>query len=105
MFNGHREVKLLFRCDPAKNIECEKTACYKEGPEGCRCTTHPEFSLDGKILWPTFEVEPGSKVGCESCPLGYSMCACFRKCAPCGECPCEVYDTYTDYIKAEEDSI
>lgn len=48
--------------------------------------------------------EPGHKAGCESCPLGSEACAEFRRCTPNGECPCDVYDTYTDYIKAEEES-
>lgn len=63
-----------------------------------------EVSTDGKILWPAFTVKLGHKVGCESCPLGSEACAEFRRSTPSGECPCDVYDTYTDYIKAEEES-
>jgi hypothetical protein len=57
-----------------------------------------------KESWPEFTVEPGRKVGCELCPLGSDACAAFRRGTSCGECPCEVYATYTDYIKAEEDA-
>lgn len=103
-YDGHRDVKLLFRCDPAKNVKCKKTMCYLDGPDSCTCTSNPEFSTDGKILWPAFTVEPGRKVGCKSCPLGSEACAGFRRGTTCGECPCDVYDTYTDYIKAEEDA-
>lgn len=103
IYNGHREVKVLFRCDPAKNTECTKEACYANGGE-CSRTSKPEFSTDGRILWPGFEPRTGTQVGCYSCPLGSDACAGFRRCTPNGECPCDVYDTYTDYIKAEEES-
>ena len=106
MADTSRDVKMFFRCDPAKNTACKKTMCYlHEGKEhGCSRTSNPEFSTDGKILWPAFTVEPGHKVGCKSCPLGPEACAGFRRGTSNGECPCDVYNTYTDYIKAEEES-
>lgn len=82
-------------------ITCKKLA-QQVKEHGCSRT--PEFSTDGKILWPAFTVEPGHKVGCESCPLGSEACAGFRRGTSCGECPCDVYATYTDYIKTEEDA-
>ena len=56
-----------------------------------------DTSRDDKTLWPSY------KVGCADCPLGSEACAGFRRCTSNGECPCDVYDTYTDYIKAEEE--
>lgn len=101
MFNGHRDVKLLFRCDPAANKDCTKEGCYiNHGP--CSRTSAPEYSTDSKILWPEFTVIPGCHVGCESCPLGTAACSHFRRGTPNGECPCEVFDTYTDYLLDEE---
>ena len=97
-----RTIHWLFRCDTTKNTECHKTFCYMSGGE-CTCTTKPEYSIDGKILWPCFKVGPAGHVGCEACPLGTEACAGFRRGTPNGECPCDVFDTYTDYIKAEED--
>lgn len=41
-------------------ITCKKLA-QQVKEHGCSRT--PEFSTDGKILWPAFTVEPGHKVG------------------------------------------
>lgn len=35
----------LFLCDPDKNVECRKTACYINGGR-CECTHHKEFAKD-----------------------------------------------------------
>lgn len=100
-----REVDLLFLCDPEKNPACEKTMCHVLGGE-CRCTTYPEYSVNGKILWPTFyDHIYSAKVGCERCPLGTKACDAFRRRTPNGECPCDVFDTYTDYLKVEDKPI
>lgn len=101
MSGEYRDVKWLFRCDFTKNLECSKTSCYSRGGE-CTCTTNPQYSTDGKILWPCFKVGPSGHVGCEVCPLGAEACAGFRRGTPNGECPCDVFDTYTDYMRAEE---
>lgn len=102
-----RNVELLFLCDPKKNTECRKTMCHMGGGE-CHCTTRPEFSVNGKILWPAFFVKginTDTRVGCERCPLGIKACDTFRRRTPSGECPCDVYDTYTDYLKVEDKPI
>jgi len=105
--NKPRDVDLVFLCDPKKNRTCEKTMCHVGGGE-CRCTMDPECSVNGKILWPTFFVQginTDTKVGCECCPLGSSACDAFRRRTPNGECPCDVFDTYTDYLKVEDKPI
>jgi hypothetical protein len=38
----------LFKCDPAKNVNCPKTRCYYNAIHGeCKYTTNPRYSLDG----------------------------------------------------------
>ena len=34
----------IYLCDPEKNTECKKTACYiNDGP--CKCTMNPAYAL------------------------------------------------------------
>lgn len=35
----------IYMCDPEKNTECSKRACYINGG-GCRRTRHPEYAIE-----------------------------------------------------------
>lgn len=38
-------MKVLYNCDPAKNIDCRKNECFINGGQ-CHKTTHREFASD-----------------------------------------------------------
>ena len=96
------KIEPVFECDPKKNTTCTRQSCSMGGGE-CRSTHVPEFSTDRRIQWPAFYVKGlSTPVGCECCPLGPSACELFRRRTPTGEYPCDVFDTYTDYLIAKE---
>jgi len=39
------KIKLLYECDPSKNLECKKTNCCINGGD-CYNTTHEEYSMN-----------------------------------------------------------
>ncbi len=39
----------FYKCDPDKNIKCEKKTCYRNGGT-CAMTSNVNYSTDGKII-------------------------------------------------------
>lgn len=51
--------------------------------------------------WPSFNSDKST--GCDCCPLGLTECKAWRRFSANAECPCEVYDTYSDFIAKESE--
>lgn len=101
------EPKIWFRCDPLKNDSCKNMQCrlnmmFSPEESACERTSKPEYSVDGKVLWPDKEFFEGAKRtrdttshACRHCPMDPADCKTYEK------RPCDTTETYSDFIEQE----